>query len=114
MHKLIDEVKFETEIFMNRVFLYSVVIIGTFFNGGFFSHNKASAQVKTIEGFEVTKIYDVPKQQQGSWVSITTDPAGRLITSDQFGSLYRITLADGKTEKVEKIDVPTGLSLIHI
>ena len=108
MHKLIDEVKFETEIFMNRVFLYSVVIIGTFFNGGFFSHNNASAQVKTIEGFEVTKIYDVPKQQQGSWVSITTDPAGRLITSDQFGSLYRITLADGKTEKVEKIDVPTG------
>jgi len=108
VNKLIDEVEFETGIFMNRFFFNSVVIIGILFNGGIFSHTNAWAQVKAIEGFEVTKIYDVSKNQQGSWVSITTDPAGRLITSDQYGALYRVTCTDGKTDKVEKIDVPTG------
>ena len=92
---------------MNRLFLFGVAIIGVCLPFGILTHGTAWAQVKALDGFEVTKIYDVPKKQ-GSWVSITTDPAGRLITCDQYGSLYRVTLADGKKEKVEKIDVATG------
>lgn len=36
-------------------------------------------------------LYAPSAQEQGSWVSITTDNKGRLITSDQYGNLYRMT-----------------------
>ena len=65
--------------------------------------------INTLPGFEVELVYSVPKGEQGSWVSMTVDQKGRLITSDQGGSLYRIT--PGKTTeetKVEKLSVPIG------
>ena len=70
----------------------------------------AQAQVATAdkfttpEGFEASLVYKVPKGQ-GSWVSLTNDPQGRLIACDQYGALYRIKLTDGKADV---------LSLIHI
>jgi putative heme-binding domain-containing protein len=65
------------------------------------------------EGFDAKKLYEVPKKEQGSWVSITADDKGRLIASAQSGSIFRITPQPiGKEEtgeaKVEKIDLPTG------
>ena len=33
----------------------------------------------------------MPKESQGSWVNLCTDPKGRLYVSDQYGPLYRIT-----------------------
>ncbi len=65
--------------------------------------------IQTLPGFEVELVYSVPKSEQGSWVSMTVDAKGRLITSDQGGSLYRTT--PGKTPeetKVEKLSVPIG------
>lgn len=65
--------------------------------------------ITTLPGFVVDLVYSVPKGEQGSWVSMTVDPKGRLITSDQGGSLYRVT--PGKTAeetKVEKLSVPIG------
>ena len=60
-------------------------------------------------GFQVEELYTVPKQTQGSWVSITTDNKGRLIASDQGGKgLYRITppkIGTDETTKVEKLDL---------
>ena len=48
-------------------------------------------------GFQVERIYSVPKEKYGSWVSITTDPKGRLIASDQEKKgLYRITPRQGR------------------
>jgi putative heme-binding domain-containing protein len=64
-------------------------------------------------GFEVKLIYTVPKSEQGSWVAITEDNKGRLITSDQYGTLYRVTLPPaGKDEepKVEALKLPNGPS----
>ncbi|GAA5128802.1 DUF1080 domain-containing protein [Luteolibacter yonseiensis] len=64
-------------------------------------------------GFEVKLIYTVPKSEQGSWVAITEDNKGRLITSDQYGTLYRVTLPPaGKDEppKVEPLKLPNGPS----
>ncbi|MDB2687780.1 L-sorbosone dehydrogenase, partial [Mariniblastus sp.] len=61
----------------------------------------AAAQVATVddftlaEGFEAELVYSVP-DGQGSWVSLTTDPKGRLIACDQYGAIYRITMTDGK------------------
>ena len=57
------------------------------------------------EGFEVEKIYTVPKGQQGSWVSMAIDDKGRLYCSDQGkAGIWRITL--GKELKVEKVPAP--------
>ncbi len=48
-------------------------------------------KIKVAKGFQVELLYSVPKSQYGSWVNLAVDPKGRLITSDQYGSLYRIT-----------------------
>ena len=53
-----------------------------------------AAQIQVLDGFQVERLYSVPFGQQGSWVSMTVDLAGRLITSDQNGKLYRVTLND--------------------
>ena len=69
------------------------------------------SRFKVKEGFKVELLYTVPRDQQGSWVSMTTDPQGRLIVSDQYGSLYRLTvpMAGQKGDvKVEKIDLDIG------
>ena len=34
----------------------------------------------------------MPQETQGSWVNMTVDPKGRLIVSDQYGKLYRVSL----------------------
>ncbi|MCK0155932.1 c-type cytochrome [Cellulophaga sp. F20128] len=47
-----------------------------------------SIQVK--DGFVVEKLYSPTAKENGSWVSITKDDKGRLITSDQYGSLYYV------------------------
>jgi putative heme-binding domain-containing protein len=62
--------------------------------------------VVTLPGFTAEKLYTVPKGEQGSWVAMTVDPKGNLITGDQYGGLYRVTLpALGSTDeaRVEKL-----------
>ena len=54
-----------------------------------------------LPGFQVEKLFTVPKEEFGSWVNITTDPKGRIIASDQGDKgLYRITPASGDKETV--------------
>ncbi len=61
----------------------------------------------TLPGFKVERIFEVPRSQMGSWVSLAADDKGRLIASDQDNKgLYRITPPPiGKSElpKVERI-----------
>lgn len=47
--------------------------------------------ITVADGFKVELLYSVPGQTQGSWVNLCTDDKGRLLVSDQFGGLYRIT-----------------------
>jgi putative heme-binding domain-containing protein len=67
---------------------------------------------KVAKDFKVELLYSVPKDKEGSWVNMCVDPKGRLIVSDQYGPLYRITPPPigGKPEqtKVEQIPVPIG------
>lgn len=59
--------------------------------------------------FKAELIYSVPKSAQGSWVSMTPEPKGRLYVSDQAGSLYRVTPGAGETPTtVEAVDLPIG------
>tara|TARA_R110002096_G_scaffold200639_13_gene384769 strand:+ start:21292 stop:25623 length:4332 start_codon:yes stop_codon:yes gene_type:complete len=64
--------------------------------------------IKLPEGFKAELIYSVPKETQGSWVSMTVDDKDRLIVSDQYGWLYRFktpgpnqTLTSSDVEKIE-------------
>jgi len=65
------------------------------------------SNIKTLKDFKVELIYSVPGGEQGSWVNLTTDDAGRIYVSDQYGMLYRFkapaagqTLSAGDIEKV--------------
>ena len=71
--------------------------------------NKATPidRITAAEGFKVELLYSVPGKQQGSWVNLCEDGKGRLLVSDQFGGLYRITppaagkpLSQASVEKV--------------
>jgi putative heme-binding domain-containing protein len=50
--------------------------------------------LKVAKDFRVELLYSVPKEQEGSWVNLCVDPKGRLIVSDQYGGLYRVTPPD--------------------
>ena len=70
---------------------------------------EVSRNLEVPEGFQVELLYPVPLKEQGSWVALTPDGAGRLITSDQFGGLYRVTVGEGGSETaVEKLNAPIG------
>jgi putative heme-binding domain-containing protein len=71
----------------------------------------SAGMLRVLTDFKAELLYSVPADKQGSWVSMCVDPKGRLIVSDQYGALFRVTPPPiGKTEdiKVEKIDVPVG------
>ncbi len=66
----------------------------------------APADIHTPPGFKVELIYTVPKAEQGSWVGLTVDDKGRLIATDQYGGLFRLTapaIGSKDTAQVEKL-----------
>jgi len=65
-------------------------------------------KLRLPEGFKAELLYTVPTAQ-GSWVSMTNDPQGRLIASDQYGDLYRIN-PTGNGADVEKIELRIGFA----
>ena len=44
-------------------------------------------RLKLADGFRAEHLYSPSANEQGSWVSMTFDNKGRLITSDQYGAL---------------------------
>ncbi|PQO41763.1 heme-binding protein [Blastopirellula marina] len=66
---------------------------------------------KVADGFNVELLYSVPKDQQGSWVSMCVGPDKNLIVCDQYGKLYSVAVpAPGKKGEVvvTPIDVQIG------
>ncbi len=57
------------------------------------------------EGFQVELVYEVPINEQGSWVAMAVDKDGTLIVSDQYGGLYRVTLPEDGSTDASKINV---------
>ncbi len=69
------------------------------------------ADIQVLPGFKVELLHVVPKDQEGSWVSMTVDPRGRIIACDQYGSLYRMTpspVGSGQPANVEKLKTSAG------
>ncbi|MEK9986108.1 MAG: heme-binding protein, partial [Opitutae bacterium] len=50
-----------------------------------------TSAISLPDDFNIELIYSVPKAVQGSWVAMCHDDKGRIIVSDQFGGLYRLT-----------------------
>ena len=65
-----------------------------------------------LDGFEVQLVYEVPKESEGSWVSLGIDSDGNLIASDQRnGGTYRIIIdgdIDNPEVDVEKLVMPVS------
>jgi putative heme-binding domain-containing protein len=69
------------------------------------------ARVRAHKDFKVELLYSVPRDKQGSWINLTIDPKGRLIVSDQYGKLYRVTpppLGSTAGLKIEPIELKIG------
>ncbi|MBL8851768.1 MAG: DUF1080 domain-containing protein [Planctomycetaceae bacterium] len=68
------------------------------------------SQIKAAPGFQVDLLYSVPQDEQGSWVALCFDPQGRLIVSDQYGGLYRLTVpaTGGTVSEVERLPLDIG------
>jgi len=69
------------------------------------------ADVGTLPGFRVELLHTVPKSDQGSWVSMTVDPKGRIIACDQYGGLYRMKptpVGSNQTSPVERLSAKAG------
>ena len=84
--------------------------VGIVFYG--FAHAEVTdrtANFKMAKDFKLEHLYKVPKEQ-GSWVALTQDDKGRLIASDQYGKLYRITPPplSGGDSVVEELPIPVG------
>ncbi|MFM2197667.1 MAG: hypothetical protein RLZZ505_1099 [Verrucomicrobiota bacterium] len=61
-------------------------------------------KLKIAAGFRAELLYTVPAAEQGSWVALTKDAAGRFIASDQGDKgLFRISVKD--TEDAIHVDV---------
>jgi putative heme-binding domain-containing protein len=68
--------------------------------------------IRVKKDFKVELLYSVPRQTQGSWVSLCHDPKGRLIASDQYGKMFRITPpplgGSAELTRVEPLPVDLG------
>ena len=80
-------------------------------------------KLKLPAGFTAEHLYNPSEEKKGSWVAMAFDDKGRMITSDQYGSLYRIQIpAVGSAEKpiVQKLLIgkapnidTTGMGYAH-
>jgi putative heme-binding domain-containing protein len=67
--------------------------------------------LKLPEGFHAERLYGPSQKGEGSWVAMTFDQKGRIIASDQYGSLYRLVVPKiGDTVnkiKIEELKITT-------
>ncbi len=89
------------------MFWISIVFVTSVFSSDQ-AADRPAAKMNLPEGFTAELLYAVPAEQ-GSWVSLTSDPRGRLIASDQYGSLYRVDPAS-QPARVEKLNVQIGFA----
>ncbi|WP_157637871.1 c-type cytochrome [Flexithrix dorotheae] len=68
-------------------------------------------KLKLQAGFQAEHLISPSENEMGSWVSMTFDDKGRLITSDQYGTLYRMEIpeigAKDLKPTIEKLKIQT-------
>ena len=92
-------------LLLSLAFSFSTKIQEAFF----LSTDPKVAKLKLPQGFKAERLYGPSEHEEGSWVSMTLDDKGRIIASDQYGYLYRMTvppIGDTITKaNVEKLEV---------
>lgn len=76
--------------------------------------NPKTEKLKLQPGFKADYLYSPSDNKQGSWVAMTFDDKGRMITSDQYGTLYRLQIpAIGTTGSptVEPLKIGKGANI---
>ena len=74
-------------------------------------------KLKLPEGFHAEHLFGPSENGDGSWVSMTFDDKGRLIASDQYGTLYRLQLppiGDTSKPKIEKLIIAKDTSKVSM
>ena len=75
-------------------------------------------KIRIQPGFKIEHIISPSDDKLGSWVSMTFDDKGRMICSDQYGGLFRLTIpaigAGSAKPKVEKLKFGKGLDTLGI
>jgi putative heme-binding domain-containing protein len=67
--------------------------------------------IHVLPGFKVELLHSATATE-GSWISMTMDPQGRLIVSPQGpGKLLRLTVAGGRLTKTERLDLPCSAAM---
>ena len=95
--------------------LIGVIILGSLLSACSLDSQKSlTAHIEVPAGFVVEQLYNPSDStlNQGSWVSMCLDDKGRIIASDQYGSLYRLTPpaiggSPAKTQ-VEELPIKVG------
>src|SRR5262249_55243255 len=64
--------------------------------------------LKVAPGFAVERIYVVPRDTQGSWISLAADGRGTLYASDQYGPLYQVKVAGEGSVSAAAVKLPIG------
>lgn len=71
-----------------------------------------TAKIKVQDGFKAEHLFSPGDNDNGSWVAMAFDDKGRLITSDQYGSLYRMEVSDigsgDGVSNMKKLSIQTG------
>ena len=103
-------------MFILSVFLLAGTSCSTEKNAGEGEAKAADPKVEKLRlqaGFQAEHLYSPSDNETGSWVSMAFDNKGRIIASDQYGSLFRLELppigSDSSMKpKVEKLTIGTG------
>ena len=75
----------------------------------------AAGNVRVATGFKLDLLYSVPKETQGSWVALCTDPKGRLIAADsQPASISLSNLGKSGIDRFEAIINPGQSSILAV
>ena len=95
-------------LFKSSAIFGSLLLTSTSFAEDFVSKATPSERLVVKEGFNVERLYSVPKGEFGSWVTLCEDDKGRLLAGDQYGAIYRFPrpapgqeLQDSQLEKIE-------------
>jgi putative heme-binding domain-containing protein len=63
-------------------------------------------KLKLLAGFKAEHLHSPSESKNGSWVAMTFDDKGRMITCDQYGYLYRLTIPPIGTDSIKsKVNV---------
>lgn len=74
-------------------------------------------KIRLLPGFKLEHLISPSDAQIGSWVSMTFDDRGRLICSDQYGGLFRVTvppLGTNAKPAIEKLKFGKGADTLGI